>query len=118
LEAVASADLVVLGPGSLFTSVLAAAVVGDLRKALADRAGTLVYVGNLRPDHRETLGYDQAAHVAALARHDVHPDVVLCPRDALPLGQLDVPVEEHELAASEGLVHDPARLGAALRALT
>ena len=118
LEAVAAADLVVLGPGSLFTSVLAAAVVGDLRKALSDRQGTLVYVGNLRPDHCETLGYDQADHVAALARHDIHPDVVLCPSDALPAGALEVPTRELDLAGEGGLVHDPAKLGAALRGLT
>lgn len=117
LEALVAADLVVLGPGSLFTSVLAAAMVGDLRKALADRRGTLVYVGNLRPDHRETLGYDQAAHVGALARHDVHPDVVLCPSGALPLGPVEVPVSEQVLCAPDALVHDPRRLGAALRDL-
>jgi uncharacterized cofD-like protein len=117
LEAVAAADLVVLGPGSLFTSVLAAAVVGDLRKALADRRGTLAYVGNLRPDHRETLGYDQADHVDALARHDIHPDVVLCPSDALPTGALELPTREQDLTGDGGLVHDPAKLGAALRDL-
>jgi uncharacterized cofD-like protein len=117
LDAVGQADLIVLGPGSLYTSVLAAAVVGDLRKALADRRGSLVYVGNLRPDHRETLGYDQAAHVAALARHDLHPDLVLCPVDGLAVGALRVPVVQEDLAAPDGLAHDPVRLGAALRAL-
>jgi len=117
LEAIAHADIVVMGPGSLYTSVLAAAVVGDLRKALAGRSGPLVYVGNLRPDHRETLGYDQAAHVEALRRHDVHPDVLLCPTDGLAPGELDLPAREVDLAAADGLTHDPAKLGAALQAL-
>jgi uncharacterized cofD-like protein len=117
LEAIGHADLVVMGPGSLYTSVLAAAVVGDLRKALAGRSATLAYVGNLRPDHRETIGYDQAAHVAALHRHDVQPDVVLCPAGALAPGQLDLPACEVDLAAADGVAHDPVKLGGALRAL-
>lgn len=118
LDAIAAADLVVLGPGSLYTSVLAAAVVGDVRSALAERRGTLVYVGNLRPDHRETLGYDQAAHVAALRRHRICPDVVLHSPGGLDLGALDLPVHECDLAGPDGLVHDPDRLGAALRSLS
>lgn len=117
LAAIADADLVVMGPGSLYTSVLAAAVVGDLRKALAGRSAALAYVGNLRPDHRETVGYDQAAHLRALHRHDVHPDVVLCPAGALDPGELDVPTREVDLAGPDGLTHDPAKLGTALRAL-
>lgn len=118
LEEVARADLVVLGPGSLYTSILAALVVGDLRAALQTRRGRLVYVGNLRPDHRETLGYDQATHLAALARHGVHPDVVLLPAGALPIGDLVGPEpREVELASADGLVHDPLRLGEALRSL-
>ncbi|MGV3760578.1 MAG: hypothetical protein ACO1PW_13710, partial [Actinomycetota bacterium] len=60
---------------------------------------------------------DQAAHVEALARHDIHPDVVLCPSDALPYGDLEVPFRAEELAARDGLVHDPTRLGSALRSL-
>lgn len=117
IQAIAEADLIVLGPGSLYTSVLAAAVVGEVRKALADRRGTLVYVGNLRPDHRETLGYDQAAHVAALRRHDIEPDVVLHAPGELALGAVDLPTRERDLAAPGGLVHDVERLGAALREL-
>lgn len=119
LAAIADADLIVLGPGSLYTSVLAAVVVGELRTALGQRRGRLAYVGNLRPDHRETLGYDQAAHLAALRRHGVDPDVVLLPASALPVGTVaGVDVREIPLAAPDGLVHDPDLLGEALRSLT
>ena len=83
MEQVLAADLVVLGPGSLYTSVLAAAVVGDLRKAVAERRGRLVYVCNVRADGVEAHGYDVADHVAALARHDLRPDVVVCQPGAL-----------------------------------
>jgi hypothetical protein len=70
----------------------------------------------VRAETGETRGYDVAAHVAALRRHDVEPDVVLAQRGALPLGDLgdDVEVVEADLVRPNGLAHDPALLGAAL----
>jgi uncharacterized cofD-like protein len=117
LAAVAAADQVVMGPGSLFTSVLAALAVPDLRDAVADTGARRVYVCNLRPQQPETAGYDVAAHVAALRRHGVDPDVVLCHPGALAVGAVDVEVVEAAVAAESGLAHDPERLGAALAAL-
>lgn len=117
IEAIARADQVVLGPGSLFTSVLAAAVVPDIASALAAGSADLIYVCNLRPQTPETDGFDVADHVAALAAHGLHPDVVLCHRGALPGGRTSVPVLERELAADGGLVHDPKLLGSALGGL-
>ena len=67
-----------IGPGSLFTSVLAAVAVPGIAEAVASAKAQVVYVCNLRPEIPETEGYDVAAHVAALARHDVPVDVVLC----------------------------------------
>ena len=83
VEALLAADQVVLGPGSLYTSVLAAAVVGGVRDALAKAPGPRVYVCNLRAELAETRGYDIADHVAALRRHGVEPDIVLVQRAAL-----------------------------------
>jgi hypothetical protein len=80
----------------------------------------VVYVCNLRPQVPETEGFDVAAHLAALADHGVHPDVVLCQSGSPPATQ-PVPsgpvVVEREVAASSGLVHDPVRLGTALAGL-
>jgi uncharacterized cofD-like protein len=116
IEAIAAADLVVLGPGSLYTSVLAASVVGDVRRALATTPGRVAYVANLRADG-ETEGYDVAAHVAALHRHGIHPDVVVAQRDALARGDVDVGLVLADVARADGLVHDPAALGAVLASL-
>src|SRR5690606_34046644 len=77
VEAVLGADQVVLGPGSLYTSVLAAAVVEDVRSALKRTPARRVYVCNVRAEAGETRGYDVAAHVGALRRHGVEPDVVV-----------------------------------------
>jgi uncharacterized cofD-like protein len=114
IEALVGADQVVLGPGSLFTSVLAAAVVDDVREAVKQARGPRVYVCNVRAEAGETRGYDVAAHVAALRRHGIEPDVVLAQKGALPLGEVDVEVFEADVARPHGLAHDPAKLAAAL----
>lgn len=114
IQAIRGAEQVVLGPGSLYTSLLAALVVGDLRHALADTPAQVVYVANLRAEQPEVAGYDVAAHVDALVRHGVTPDVVLAQPGALPLGLAAAKVVELDLADPGGRVHDPVALGAAL----
>lgn len=114
LDAIASADQVVLGPGSLFTSVLAAAAVPAIRAALAAASARKVYVCNLRPQVPETEGYDVAAHVEALVAHGVDVDVVLCDPDGIDVGMLRTPCVERSLGRADGLGHDPAGLAAAL----
>lgn len=109
LNAIAAADQLVLGPGSLFTSVLAVVVVPQLRRALQEAGAPLVYVCNLRSSS-ETAGFDVGAHVDALVAHGLTPDVVLCDPSAIGIGQIDVPVVTAELARPDGAGHDPARL--------
>jgi uncharacterized cofD-like protein len=105
LDAIASADQIVIGPGSLFTSVLAAVVVPDIRDALAKTTAQKVYIANLRPQIPETAGYDVDAHVDALVAHGLDVDVVLAHSSERPL------------ARDDGLAHDPGRLAEALRDL-
>jgi len=114
LAALARADQVVVGPGSLFTSVLAAVAVPGIAEAVRRSPGRRVYVANLRPEGEETAGFDVAAHVAALAAHGVPVDVVLADPAAIDLGHLDVAVVVAPLAKANGLAHDPERLAAAL----
>lgn len=114
IKAIAAADLVVIGPGSLYTSVLAAVVIPEIREALESTTATKVYVCNLRPQASETAGYDVAAHVTALADHGIPVDVVLCDPAGMPLGEPAMPVAARPLAAANGLTHDPQRLAAAL----
>jgi uncharacterized cofD-like protein len=119
VEALLDADQIVLGPGSLYTSVLAAAVVDDVRRAVAEARGRRVYVCNVRAEASETRGYDVAAHVAALARHGIEPDVVVVQRGALPRGEVGagVTVVEADVARPHGLAHDSEKLAATLGAL-
>jgi len=118
LEAIASADQVVIGPGSLYTSVLAAAAVPQVAAALRSTAAQRVFVCNLRPQIPETASYDVGRHVSALAAHGIPIDRVLCDRSAgMPMGIVSVPVTDVALVDPAGRVHDPGRLAEALAGL-
>ncbi len=118
LERIAAADQVLIGPGSLFTSVLAAAAVKGVAEAVRSAKAQVVYVCNLRPQIPETEGYDVAAHVAALARHDVAVDTVVCDTiQGMAIGEMDVPVLNVPLTGKNRLVHSPAKLAHALAGL-
>lgn len=68
-EAIAGADLVVIGPGSLFTSILPNFLVAGIADALAATRGRVVYLCNVANQRGETTGMDAADHVDALERH-------------------------------------------------
>jgi len=74
IRAILEADLIVAGPGSLFTSVLPNLLVHDLANAVAAAWGLKVYVCNVATEAGETQGYDVDAHVNALRQH-VGPDL-------------------------------------------
>jgi len=118
VERILQADQVVIGPGSLFTSVLAAVSVRRVAEAVASTNAQVVYVCNLRPQIPETAGYDVAAHVAALARHNVTVDVVVCDSiQGMAIGATAVPVRDVPLTGENAMVHSPARLAQALAGL-
>lgn len=118
-QAILAADQVVLGPGSLFTSVLAAAIAPAVRHALATTTAQRVYVANLAPQVPETEGFTTADEVAALLAHGVSVDVVLAD-PARPCGTAPPAVRcvEVPVATEGGAVHDPLRLADALAALS
>lgn len=69
LDAVRDADLVLLGPGSWFTSVLPHLLVPQLRDALVTSAARRVIVLNLAPEPGETAGFSPEQHLAVLSQH-------------------------------------------------
>lgn len=70
-EVIGASDVIALGPGSLFTSVIPPLLVPGIRDALAERSKTVpvVYVANLMTEAGETDGFTVGDHVAALKRH-------------------------------------------------
>jgi uncharacterized cofD-like protein len=118
VDRITGADQIVIGPGSLFTSVLAAVAVGGIAEAVASAKGQVVYVCNLHPEVPETEGFDVADHLVALARHDVAVDVVLCDSiRGMSIGTTDVQVLDVPLTGENTLVHSPAKLAQALSGL-
>lgn len=115
VDAIAHADQVIIGPGSLFTSVLAAALVPDIRNALAKTKAQKIYVCNLRPQEPETRNFSVSDHIDALERHDVVVDIVLADdTSGLEVG-VPVPyVKMVPLVGSNTLVHEPGKLAQAL----
>lgn len=70
LQAIADADVVVLGPGSLFTSVITNLLVPDVRRALAGRNhGKVFYVCNIVTQPGQTDGFPASDHLRAILRH-------------------------------------------------
>ena len=69
LEAMARADLITVGPGSLFTSLIPNLLVPGIAQAMVNSAAVKVYVGNLMTQANESLGLTAADHIRALNRH-------------------------------------------------
>ena len=69
LKAILQADLIVMGPGSLYTSILPNLLVPDLAEALRHARAPKIYICNLATQPGETDNYSVADHVAALFQH-------------------------------------------------
>jgi uncharacterized cofD-like protein len=69
LEAIADADLIVLGPGSLYTSVIPNLLVSGLVEAVSKSRAITLYVCNVMTQPGETDGYSASDHVSALKKH-------------------------------------------------
>ena len=139
LQAIGAAGLVVLGPGSLFTSILPVLLVGGIAEAVRASRGVKVLVGNLMTQPGETVGMTMADHLDAIDRHagPALVDTVLLNATAIAPQRLRPYAEQQaELVARAGLVdrpesiyeaplvnasgkirHDPARLAAVLTRL-
>ena len=69
VEAIRDADLILLGPGSLYTSILPNLLISGIRQAVVESAAPVVLLLNLMTQPGETDDMDAVAHVDALERH-------------------------------------------------
>lgn len=69
LDAVGRADLILIGPGSLYTSVIPSLLVDGIADAVRRSPALRVYISNLMTQPGETTGYSAADHVKALIEH-------------------------------------------------
>ena len=69
LEAIRNADLITLGPGSLYTSVLPDLLVPEILTAIRESSAPCMYICNVMTQPGETLGYTVSDHLKALVDH-------------------------------------------------
>jgi uncharacterized cofD-like protein len=138
LEAIHSADLITIGPGSLYTSLIPNMLVKEVIDAVRASKAAKLYIQNIMTQPGETVGYSASDHVLALAEHcggilfpnvlvnnrppsaemikkyeAEHASVVDVDRDKLR--QLGLTVVEKDLLTEDGNIrHDPDRLAQAV----
>ncbi|HEP1275166.1 TPA: YvcK family protein [Streptococcus pyogenes] len=69
VEAILESDMIVLGPGSLFTSILPNLVIPEIKEALRQTKAEVVYICNIMTQYGETEQFSDADHVAVLNQH-------------------------------------------------
>ncbi|MFC2947232.1 gluconeogenesis factor YvcK family protein [Virgibacillus sediminis] len=69
IRAIKAADLVVIAPGSLYTSILPTLIMPEIDQAISSSKGKVVYVCNVMTQEGETTGYTASEHVEAITSH-------------------------------------------------
>ena len=87
LRAIEEADLVLLGPGSLYTSVIPNLLVGGVADAIRSSRAQTFYICNIMTQDGETEGYTAADHLEALLRHGHEGLIDLCLANSAPIPQ-------------------------------
>jgi uncharacterized cofD-like protein len=69
VEALLASDVIVIGPGSLYTSIIPNLLFGEIRTAIFRSHAVKIYVSNIMTQPAETIGYDTAKHLKAILKH-------------------------------------------------
>lgn len=130
VDAMRDADMVVLGPGSWFTSVIPHLLVPELYVALQAATGHKVLVLNLAAEPGETAGFSAERHLHVLSQHApdfavdsvvVDAAAVYAPSERATLeraaARFGATVEYADVAVAGACVHDPVKLAAVLAKL-
>ena len=85
LAAIREADMIVLGPGSLYTSIIPNLLVEGIVGAIVNSSALKIYVCNVMTQEGETEGYTASDHIAALFQHSVQGLFHLCLVNSSPI---------------------------------
>lgn len=69
VDAISAADAIVLGPGSLYTSVIPNLLVPNIQKAIIKSNAQIMYISNIMMEAEETRGYSVSQHIHAIEKH-------------------------------------------------
>jgi len=89
LAAISAADLIIIGPGSLYTSILPNFLQSKICKTLAIAPGHKLYVCNVSTERGETTGFPLSRHVSELIKYGITLDSVLANSHSFPAGTGD-----------------------------
>jgi len=78
LDAIEEADVIILGPGSLYTSVIPNLIIKGMSEAIAKSSALKIYVCNVMTQHGETDSYSASEHLKAIFEHSNKQVVDIC----------------------------------------
>jgi uncharacterized cofD-like protein len=110
VEAIREADLIVIGPGSLYTSILPNLLVGGIQDALRVSTAPKVYISNVMTQPGETDGFDVADHIQVLYDHVRFPlfDKVVVNNGEIP----EHIIQQYREEGAEAVLYTPGSLAA------
>lgn len=99
VNSILEADMIVLGPGSLFTSILPNLMISEIGEALLKTEAETVYICNIMTQKGETEHFTDADHVRVLHQHLHHQfiDTVLVNTEKVPDGYMDPEIYDEYL---------------------
>ncbi|EOH90025.1 gluconeogenesis factor YvcK family protein [Enterococcus pallens] len=99
VQTIKNADMVVLGPGSLFTSILPNLVISEIGEAVRTTSAEVVYICNIMTQKGETEHFSDADHVRVLHQHlnDKFVDTVLVNTEKVPEDYMDPEIYDEYL---------------------
>lgn len=100
VEAILEADLIIMGPGSLYTSIIPNLLVPEIQEAVCHAPGKKVYICNVMTQNGETTNFTASDHVKALLKH------VDCNRllDMIVVNEADIPMNVLRRYTEKGAV--------------
>lgn len=110
IQAIQQAELIILGPGSLYTSVVPNLLIEEIAKAVSHSKALKLYVANVMTQPGETDGFSVADHIQVILDHAGQPNIMHCVlvNDHLPASLL----EKYRKAGYEPVTLDRDRLQA------
>ena len=78
IEAIETADMILLGPGSLYTSIIPNLLVDGIAQAILRSDALKIYIANVMTQEGETEGYSNADHIRAIFQHSAEGLFHLC----------------------------------------
>jgi uncharacterized cofD-like protein len=119
VEAIAEADLIIYGPGSIFSSVLAACVVPGITEALSEASAPKYLVVNLYPQFPESENFELSDYIDSFQAHGVALDGLIVDSQCLPedFDARGLTIIRADVRSNGGRVHDSGLLARTLAQL-